>query len=128
MVRALLVLLGVLTFACACSASSLPISPGCSGIEGASCAVYPSGTTCPGAARCAACSASGGSAYTELPETCTCASGVWACDVRTPWAAEQGHVVVEAAELLLVLEGIELRGSVRRTRWIPTSRSQGARA
>ncbi len=47
---------------------------------------------------------------------------------RTPWAAEQGHVVVEAAELLLVLEGIELRGSVRRTRWIPTSRSQGARA
>lgn len=47
---------------------------------------------------------------------------------RTPWSAEQGHVVVEAAELLLVLEGIELRGSVRRTRWVPSSRRQHARA
>lgn len=42
---------------------------------------------------------------------------------RTPWSVERGHVVVEAAELLLVLEGIELRGSVRRARWSP---SQGA--
>jgi len=47
---------------------------------------------------------------------------------RTPWSGEQGHVVVEAAELLLVLEGIELRGSVRRSRWVPSSRRQGARA
>jgi transposase len=47
---------------------------------------------------------------------------------RTPWSAEQGHVVVEAAELLLVLEGIELRGSVRRSRWVPSSRQQGGRA
>ena len=47
---------------------------------------------------------------------------------RPPWAAERGHVVVEAAELLLVLEGIELRGSVRRSRWVPSSRQQGARA
>jgi transposase len=38
---------------------------------------------------------------------------------KTPWRAEQRHVVIEAAELLLVLEGIELRGSVRRTRWSP---------
>jgi transposase len=36
---------------------------------------------------------------------------------KTPWSPEQGHVVIEAAELLLVLEGIELRGSVRRSRW-----------
>ena len=40
---------------------------------------------------------------------------------RTPWKPEQGHVVIEAAELLLVLEGIELRGAVRRTRWSPRS-------
>ena len=39
---------------------------------------------------------------------------------RTPWSEEQGHVVVEAAELLLVLEGIELRGSSRRARWAPS--------
>jgi len=38
---------------------------------------------------------------------------------RTPWNPEQGHVVIEAAELLLVLEGIELRGAVRRARWSP---------
>jgi transposase len=38
---------------------------------------------------------------------------------RTPWRADQGHVEIEAAELLLVLEGIELRGSVRRARWSP---------
>lgn len=39
---------------------------------------------------------------------------------RPPWQRnEQGHVVVEAAELLLVLEGIELRGAKRRTRWSP---------
>jgi transposase len=42
---------------------------------------------------------------------------------RTPWAVEQDHVVVEAAELLLVLEGIELRGAVRRTRWSPSARA-----
>jgi len=46
---------------------------------------------------------------------------------RTPWSAEQGHVVIEAAELLLVLEGIELRGAVRRARWAPASRSSMAR-
>lgn len=38
---------------------------------------------------------------------------------RLPWRAEQGRVVIEAAELLLVLEGIELRGAVRRSRWPP---------
>ena len=36
---------------------------------------------------------------------------------RVPWRSESGRVVVEAAELLLVLEGIELSGSVRRGRW-----------
>lgn len=39
---------------------------------------------------------------------------------KTPWDKEQRQVVIEAAELLLVLEGIELRGSVRRTRWSPS--------
>ena len=41
---------------------------------------------------------------------------------KSPWHAErQGHVVIEGAELLLVLEGIDLRGSVRRVRWAPTT-------
>jgi transposase len=39
-----------------------------------------------------------------------------------PWAAEQGRVTIEAAELLLVLEGIDLRGAARRERWVPSSR------
>jgi transposase len=38
---------------------------------------------------------------------------------KLPWRAEQGRVVIEAAELLLVLEGIELRGAGRRARWSP---------
>jgi hypothetical protein len=38
---------------------------------------------------------------------------------RLPWHPEQGRVVIEAAELLLVLEGIDLRGSARRGRWAP---------
>ncbi|MGH7344521.1 MAG: IS66 family insertion sequence element accessory protein TnpB [Candidatus Rokuibacteriota bacterium] len=42
---------------------------------------------------------------------------------KTPWREEQGHVVIEAAELLLVLEGIELCGSVRRARWSPHTRA-----
>lgn len=41
---------------------------------------------------------------------------------RVPWSAEQGRVVIEAAELLLVLEGIDLRGSARRPRWSPRLR------
>jgi transposase len=32
---------------------------------------------------------------------------------RLPWRAEEGRVIIEAAELLLVLEGIELRGATR---------------
>ena len=42
---------------------------------------------------------------------------------RMPWRAEQGRVVVEAAELLLVLEGIDLSDAVRRARWSPHSRA-----
>ena len=41
---------------------------------------------------------------------------------RLPWASNSGGVVIEAAELLLVLEGIELRGACRRQRWSPASR------
>jgi transposase len=41
---------------------------------------------------------------------------------RVPWGSERGRVVVEAAELLLVLEGIEIEGSRRRERWVPRSR------
>lgn len=41
---------------------------------------------------------------------------------RVPWPAEQGRAIIEAAELLLVLEGIDLRGAARRARWSPTSR------
>ena len=38
---------------------------------------------------------------------------------KLPWPAEQGRVVLEAAELLLVLEGIDVRGAARRPRWSP---------
>jgi transposase len=38
---------------------------------------------------------------------------------RLPWRSEQGRVVIEAAELLLVLEGIELGSAGRRARWKP---------
>jgi transposase len=41
---------------------------------------------------------------------------------RVPWTAKDGRVEVEAAELLLVLEGIDLKGAHRRDRWIPASR------
>jgi hypothetical protein len=41
---------------------------------------------------------------------------------RLPWHTEQRRVVIEAAELLLVLEGIELRGAGRCARWSPSSR------
>jgi transposase len=40
---------------------------------------------------------------------------------RPPWGADAGRVVIEAAELLLVLEGIELHGAKRRARWSPSS-------
>jgi len=38
-----------------------------------------------------------------------------------PWQSEQGHVTLEAAELLLVLEGIDLTHAKRRKRWSPRS-------
>lgn len=39
---------------------------------------------------------------------------------RLPWRERDGaHVTVEAAELLLVLEGIDLRDARRRARWTP---------
>jgi transposase len=38
---------------------------------------------------------------------------------RIPWRSEQGHVIVEAAELLLVLEGIDPTNAARRKRWSP---------
>lgn len=38
---------------------------------------------------------------------------------RVPWQSESGHVALEAAELLLVLEGIDLRHATRRRRWAP---------
>jgi len=41
---------------------------------------------------------------------------------RIPWSAEQGRVAIEAAELLLVLEGIDVRGAQRRPRWSPRGR------
>ena len=40
---------------------------------------------------------------------------------RVPWENTDGRVAVEAAELLLVLEGIELSGARRRDRWTPRS-------
>lgn len=44
---------------------------------------------------------------------------------RLPWerekAQEQASVEMEAAELALILEGIDLRGARRRPRWVPTT-------
>ncbi len=40
---------------------------------------------------------------------------------RVPWENVDGRVAIEAAELLLVLEGIELSGARRRARWTPRS-------
>jgi transposase len=45
---------------------------------------------------------------------------------RVPWQSETGHVALEAAELLLVLEGVDLRGATRRARWRPTSPTRSA--
>jgi transposase len=49
---------------------------------------------------------------------------------RLPWEREAvgAHVEWEAAELALVLEGIDLRGARRRARWVPTSRALPASA
>ncbi|HEY5287404.1 MAG TPA: IS66 family insertion sequence element accessory protein TnpB [Solirubrobacteraceae bacterium] len=42
---------------------------------------------------------------------------------RVPWSqetvAERSHMQIEAAELALILEGIDLRGAKRRPRWTP---------
>ena len=38
-----------------------------------------------------------------------------------PWENTNGRVAVEAAELLLVLEGIEFKGARQRDRWTPRS-------
>lgn len=47
-----------------------------------------------------------------------------------PWQREQptGHVEIEAAELALILEGIDLRGARRRPRWQPAPRMAGVPA
>ena len=47
---------------------------------------------------------------------------------RVPWYAEQGRVVIEAAELLLVLEGIEVRDARRRARWSPSGDARAPQA
>jgi transposase len=39
---------------------------------------------------------------------------------RVPWRSETGHVIIEAAELLLVLEGLDLSRAIGRPRWTPT--------
>ena len=45
---------------------------------------------------------------------------------RVPWWSETGHVTVEAAELLLVLEGLDLSRAIRRPRWKPTTKPKSA--
>lgn len=41
---------------------------------------------------------------------------------QVPWDEREGPPrVVESAELLLILEGIDLRGATRRARWSPSS-------
>ena len=44
---------------------------------------------------------------------------------RVPASGTLGtHRVIEAAELLLLLEGIDLRGATRRARWSPLTPSR----
>jgi transposase len=45
---------------------------------------------------------------------------------RVPWQSDTGHVTLEAAELLLVLEGIDLRQATRRARWTPRASGRAA--
>ena len=45
---------------------------------------------------------------------------------RVPWQSENGHVWLEAAELLLVLEGIDLSRATRRARWSPSPSGRAA--
>jgi transposase len=45
---------------------------------------------------------------------------------RIPWQSERGHVALEAAELLLTLEGIDLTRATRRKRWTPPPRHPDA--
>lgn len=45
---------------------------------------------------------------------------------RVPWKGESGHVSLEAAELLLVLEGIDLSRATRRARWSPSPNGRAA--
>lgn len=44
---------------------------------------------------------------------------------RVPWEGEQSPVRLEAAELLLILEGIDLTHAKRRKRWTPRSPESG---
>lgn len=41
---------------------------------------------------------------------------------RLPWGTASDRAVIEAAELLLVLEGIDLSHATRRPRWAPRAR------
>lgn len=47
---------------------------------------------------------------------------------RVPWQSESGQVTLEAAELLLVLEGIDLSRATRRARWSPGTAASGRAA
>ena len=42
---------------------------------------------------------------------------------RVPWQSDSGHIRIEAAELLLVLEGIDLHQASRRPRWVSGERA-----
>lgn len=44
---------------------------------------------------------------------------------RAPWQSETGHVAIEAAELLLALEGLDLSRATRRVRWTPKPKPRG---
>jgi len=45
---------------------------------------------------------------------------------RVPWQSATGHVTIEAAELLLVLEGIDVTRATRRARWVPAPDGRAA--
>jgi transposase len=47
---------------------------------------------------------------------------------RVPWESEQGPVRLEAAELLLILEGIDLTHAKRRKRWTPRRPEPGKKS
>ena len=65
--------------------------------------------------------------YWDRSGFCLVAKRLERSTFHLPGATEGGVVEVEAAELALILEGIDLGGARRRPRWVPSCASDGIR-